>query len=158
MPATMVVKMGKGFMNIQKLNFLLILTFLTLLSCREDDAAVQNLGELAVPVDEIIDLSDPDNQNLLLPNEFKYIDGGLRGIVVINRGNGEIVAFDRNCSYLPRAKCATITMHPSRSFLLDSCCSSQFTLNGLVKEIPASQPLLQYRTFFDGNQIRVVYP
>ena len=105
-----------------------------------------------------VDLQDPDHQDLILPNSFKYIEGGLRGIVIMHRASGEYVAFERNCSFQPSSKCATITMHASQSFFLDSCCSSQFFLNGEVKEPPANQAIFQYRTFFEGSLLWISYP
>jgi hypothetical protein len=137
----------------------LIFVFLFLfIGCKDDNPENAELIDLIREFSLSVDLQDPDNQDLILPNSFKYIEGGLRGIVVMHRTGGEYVAFERNCSFLPASKCATITMHSSQTFFLDTCCSSQFFLTGEVKEAPANQPIFQYRTFFEGSLLWITYP
>jgi Rieske Fe-S protein len=39
---------------------------------------------------------------------------------------------------------------------IDSCCNSRFSIiDGSVINGPATRPLYQYRTLFDGNALRI---
>lgn len=147
----------RDFMNIKKsiYTFFLIVAFA---SCNNDGDDSQNLIDNLGVVDLTIDLSDPDNQVLMRNKGFKYFDGGRRGILVINRNFNEYVAFERNCTFQPNNECASVSMHPSLEFLLDSCCSSRFNLNGQAIEPPATDPLIQYSTFQVGNELRIQFP
>lgn len=156
MPVTGVEKQAKVFMNIRT-SFLLVF-FLLLISCSNDDDNSQNLIDNLGVVNITIDLSDPDNQILLQNKGYKYFEGGRRGVLVINRNLSNFIAFERNCTFQPNNVCATVSMHPSLEFLLDSCCSSQFDLNGQVLQAPATDPLIQYSTFQVGNELRIQYP
>ena len=152
----MAKKRAKGFTITNKLIpiFFLLLTF----SCREDNPQNAELRDILVEFQVSVDLQDPNYQQLLFPDQFKYVDGGREGLVLISNNQGEIKAFERNCSFQPLSECAKITMHPSLTFFWDSCCSSQFFLTGEVKEGPANKPMVQYRSEFQGNVLWISYP
>ncbi len=144
-------------MNILK--GILVLVFLSpIFSCREDEAFNPELTELLYEFSLEVNLQEPRYSSLQLPNNYVYIEGGVNGIVLLSTGFGEIKAFERNCSYLPRSECAKITVHPSRTFFWDSCCTSQFELSGIVKEGPANKPMVQYRTELQGSDLIISYP
>lgn len=143
---------------ITMLRILIVFSLLFAFSCRNDDENSENLIDQLGAVDERIDLSDPEYEVLRQAKGFKYIDAGRRGILVLNRGINNFVAFERNCTFQPNSECATISMHPSLEFILDSCCSSQFDLNGQVTQPPATQPLIQYRITQAGNELIIQFP
>jgi hypothetical protein len=145
----------RDFMTIKKLSVCCsILLFLT--ACGNDDSSQILADQLGV-VDLRIDLNDPDNQ-VLRRNGYKYFEGGRRGIIVIANGVNNFTAFERNCTFQFNNTCATVSVHSSQTFLLDSCCSSQFDLNGQVIQPPASDPLIKYSTFLIGSELRVQFP
>jgi hypothetical protein len=127
-------------------------------SCNNDDDSNRNLVDLLGIVNISIDLNDSKYQELRQINGYKYIEGGRRGIIVINKGSNNYNAFERNCTFQPVNDCATVSMHPSIQFMVDSCCSSRFDLNGAVIEAPATQPLISYNAFLIGNELRIQYP
>lgn len=156
MPDTGVEKVVKAFMTTRN-NIFIFLILLCFNSCGDDDG-IQTLGQQLVPVDITIDLSSPQYQDLRQANAFAYVEGGRRGIVVLNSGFNSFSAFERSCTFQPDNSCARVSVHPSRQFMVDSCCSSQFDLNGQVKEPPATEPLIPYNTFLIGNELRITFP
>ncbi len=156
MPVIGVKKAERVFMSIP--NYLFWLLFpLIFISCREDDNAINLVDQLGV-VNLNIDLNDPENQVLRQNGGFKYFPGGRRGILVVNKNINQYSAFERSCTFQFNSECATVSIHSSLTFILDSCCSSQFDLNGQVIQPPATDPLIQYSTFLIGNELRIQYP
>ena len=90
-----------------------------------------------------------DNGAVELPN------GGVRGLIIVRQNANTYLAFERNCPYRPYEACATVSVDASRLFLVDSCCGSQFTLQGQVRGGPATRPLRQYATSLSGNLLVV---
>jgi len=82
---------------------------------------------------------------------YVYLEGGVRGIIVIRVNTNSYVALERNCSYQPEDDCAVVEVDASGIFLKDPCCGSQFDLTGQVTGGPASYPLRKYATTLQGN-------
>jgi hypothetical protein len=107
-----------------------------------------------VPVDIEINLSNPQFANL---NTFGYVHlrtEGVRGIILHKSGN-TYRAFEQNCSFNPYDACATVDVHPSGQYMVDTCCSSLFDWDGRPIGGPAFFPLLQYNTILQGNFLRI---
>ncbi|EMR02664.1 Rieske (2Fe-2S) protein [Cesiribacter andamanensis] len=103
-----------------------------------------------VPVYIEINLDDLRYQNLN-SGGWVYLEGGIRGIVLIKESDSRYLAFERTCTYQPQEECARVEMHPTGIYLHDeSCCGSQFDRRGQVLKGPASQPLRQYATARNG--------
>lgn len=115
-----------------------------------------------VPVNVQLDLRDQQNQALRFDNGVISIKpggmngGGIKGIYVVRQNATTYFAFERNCPYRPTDACATITLdRPSRLFFRDSCCTSQFNLQGQVTGGPAGRPLRQYSTSLSGSLLSI---
>ena len=104
-----------------------------------------------VVVNEQINLTNIQYNDLRQDNGYVYIKGGARGIIVIRRGPNRYVALERTCTYQPGNACATVEVDASGMFLIDPCCQSQFDLSGQVLSPPANYPLRQYATAISGN-------
>ena len=133
-------------MTIRRLFFFLFL--LGLGACAENNVT-PNVPD--VLVNEQINLTNIQYNQLRQNNGFVYIAGGVRGIVIIRTSATQYIALERNCSYDPQNTCATVEMDPSRFFLVDPCCNSQFDLFGQVIRGPATYRLRQYATATSGN-------
>ena len=84
------------------------------------------------------------------------VTGGVRGIIIYRKAVDEFIAYERNCTYQPNNTCALVSVDNSNLMLIDSCCGSMFLLtDGTVIKSPASIPLKQYRTSFDGATLHV---
>lgn len=87
---------------------------------------------------------------------YEYFTGGVSGIVVYRVDEWNFVAYDRSCSYDWEESGSWIKMHPNGIMLVDSLCGSTFNiLDGTPVSGPAEWPLREYRTRYDGYQLRV---
>lgn len=136
-------------MKILKYSFFCFL--LTLISC-EPQIIEEPIPY--VPVDIEVNLSNPQFATL---NSFGYAylnSEGVRGIIIHKSGN-RYRAFERNCSFNPYDACATVDVHPSGQYMVDTCCSSIFDWTGQPIGGPAIFPLLEYFTILNGNFLRI---
>lgn len=107
-----------------------------------------------VPVDFQININDPQFANL---NTYGFVylrNEGVRGIILHRSGNN-YRAFEQNCSFNPYDACATVDVHPSGQYMVDTCCSSIFDWSGNPIGGPAIFPLLQYNITINGNFLRI---
>ena len=88
-------------------------------------------------------------------NGAAYAPGGVRGLIVVRQNASTYLAFERNCPYRATDTCARVAIDPSRLFLKDACCGSQFDLQGRVQGGPASRSLRQYNTTLAGNILSI---
>ncbi len=97
-----------------------------------------------------------DNGAVSLPARGPAGNGGVKGVIVVRQSVGLFLAFERNCPYRPYDACATVSLdRNSRLFMRDSCCNSQFDLQGRVTGGPAPLPLKQYSVSVQGGQISI---
>jgi hypothetical protein len=116
-----------------------------------------------VPVNVQLDLLDQQNRALRFDNGVLAIpagsangQGGVKGIYVVRQNATTYSAFERNCPYQPLSACATVTLDKSsRLFFRDSCCTSQFSLQGQVTGGPAPRSLRQYSTSLNGSLLTI---
>jgi nitrite reductase/ring-hydroxylating ferredoxin subunit len=109
----------------------------------------------SVPVNVQLDLIDQQNRALRFDNGAVAVAGGVKGILVIRQNANTYLAFERNCPYQPYNACAYISVDRSRLFLRDTCCSSQFNLQGQVTSGPATRALRQYNTNLSGSLLTI---
>ena len=133
-------------MNLRLLIFLPLLSFS---SCKNENPRAD------IPfrfVREEINLGSIQNQALWNVGGHIYIENaGYKGIIVIHKSTDIYVAFERACTYDPKESCALVEMDDSQLFLIDHCCKSTFNFDGIPTGGAASIPLVEYRTFRDGN-------
>jgi hypothetical protein len=122
--------------------------------CNSDNGAQPSIPY--APVSELLTLTDQQYRALRFDNGVVAIRGGVRGILVVRQSASSYLAFERNCPYRSTDDCARVGFDTSPApFLRDSCCSSQFSLNGQVTGGPAPRALLQYSTSLNGNQLYI---
>ncbi|MBR5920714.1 MAG: hypothetical protein IKZ56_06095 [Bacteroidales bacterium] len=107
-------------------------------------------------VDFVIYPNDPQYYRLNTYGGYEYFTGGISGIVVYRVDEWTFVAYDRSCSYDWEENGSWLKMHSSNIMLIDSLCGSLYNiLDGTVISGPAKWPLREYRTRYDGYQLRV---
>lgn len=114
--------------------------------------------EPAIPsaiVNDVINLSTQEAAALRFDKGYVYRNGGVRGIVVVRQNAQQYLAFERNCPYQPYDACAKVSMDRSGFFLVDSCCTSRFDLNGQLTSGPSRRPLRQYTISLNGNLLYI---
>jgi hypothetical protein len=81
--------------------------------------------------------------------------GGVKGLFVVRLDANTYRAYDRNCSYQPYDACSLVSLDRSRLFFKDSCCGSQFDLQGQVSGGPANRQLRSYATSLNGSLLTI---
>ena len=120
-------------------------------SCKDEDEYIP-----LVRVDLIIYTNDPSFNEISVPGTWTYVNGGSRGIIIYRVSNSEFKAYDRHCTYDSRNSCALVSVDATNITATDNCCDSEFLLvDGSVIKNPASLPLKQYQTSFDGAVLRI---
>ena len=118
-----------------------------------------NNSNVAIPnatVDINLYINNPSYVNLNSVGGWVYETGGVRGIIVYKSGTNEFKAYERNCTYQSNNLCATVSVDVTNILVVDSCCHSKFLLlDGSVSNGPATFPLKQYNTTFDGNILHI---
>ncbi len=146
-------KQGRVSMTIQKSKFFLIL--LSLVGCTRD------LSDDPIPiipfVDVVINLNLPEYLSLRTDGGNKELStGGVRGLIIYRVSASSYIAYERNCSYHPNEACATVNVHSSGLFMVDPCCSSNFSFaDGIPTGGPAWRPLQRYRTQLAGTTLTI---
>jgi len=131
--------------------FIILITFSTLSCKKKREQIIPN-----VSFNYYLYLSDPQFVNINAVGGWVYITGGSRGIIVYRKSQDEFVALDRHCTYEPEKTCGIVQVDSSNILLVDSCCSSKFLItDGSVNKGPATVPLREYLTEYDGNKLRV---
>lgn len=103
-----------------------------------------------------INLNLPEYNSLRTIGGYKYIDGGVRGIILYHKSTSEYIAYERNCSYQPNTACATVDVHVSTLYMTDPCCNSTFDFSsGAPTGGVAWRPLRKYETLLTGTQLTI---
>jgi hypothetical protein len=102
-----------------------------------------------------INLTNQEYAELRHDNGLAYAKGGVRGLIVVRQNANTYYAFERNCPYRANDTCARVHIDPSRLFLKDACCNSQFDLQGRIQAGPSARPLRQYSTSLSGSILTI---
>jgi hypothetical protein len=115
------------------------------------------------PVNLSLNLTNQEYVNLRFTNGAVTLpvtgpagSGGVKGVIVVRQSASSYLAFERNCPYQPYNACALVSLdRNSRLFMRDSCCNSQFDMQGQITGGPTSRPLKQYNTSLQGNLLSI---
>lgn len=98
----------------------------------------------------------PNNLDYIPVSGSVYVTGGYRGLIVYRMNTDEFLAYERCCPYDPDKDCARVQVEKSGITAVDSCCGSRYILtDGSPIQGPSGYSLQQYRTSYDGNQLRI---
>lgn len=94
--------------------------------------------------------------NDLVPGSYKYITGGVSGILLYRKGFDEFVALERTCPHEAEAGIRTSVIPDNTLFLECNECESRFYIeDGALVRGPSEFPLRLYKTMFDGRYLRI---
>jgi len=100
--------------------------------------------------------NDPFNFSIQTIGGWKYIDGGINGIILYRKSDQEFVALERTSSHLPNNPAAKVFVMNDNFILRDSISDSRWRIfDGVVTQGPATWPLRIYGTSYDGNLLRI---
>jgi hypothetical protein len=131
--------------------FLIFIAYMALAaSCKKDDGSQVP----SVSVDAYVYLTQPSNSALNSVGNWKYIDGGVKGIIVYHQSQDVFTAFDRACPYDYNQSGSHIDVDSANLAFLDRNCGSKFNiLSGVVEHGPATHSMRQYAADYDGVSI-----
>ena len=132
----------------------LFLSFAVMISCKKDNNNTNQSFIPNVPVNFFI---QPNTIDFLQAGSWRvYENEGYRGVLIYRLDQTNFIAYEMTCPYDPDKDCARVEVDPTTFTLIDSCCMSRYNLiDGMPVEGPASMPLLQYLTDFDGNYLQI---
>jgi hypothetical protein len=125
-------------------------------ACKKKNQQVNNNPVPYTPVAISMYPNDPLNFDIQVVGGWKYIDGGLNGIIVYKKSEQEFVAIERTSSYLPDNKLAKVSVAKDNFTLRDTVSGSEWRIfDGSVTKAPAVWPLRVYGASYDGNLLRI---
>lgn len=134
----------------------LVFTVLLFTNCKKDNNGVVPYAYVNVS----LYAADPQFSQLNAVGGFIYynngVSSGYKGLIIYKRGPGDYVAYERACTYDPESSCSGLEVQNDYITLKDDCCESQFLIvDGSISHGPATYPLVQYRTSFDGTVLTI---
>ena len=136
----------------------IFITAIFVLSCTFFSCKKQEQDQVPLTgVNIYITIAEPAYAKLNAVTGWVYIAGGVRGIIVYRASSSSFMAYDRDCPYQPNNTCALVQVDSSNNFeAFDACCGSKFLItDGSVINGPATAPLKQYETTFDGATLHI---
>lgn len=128
----------------------ILITFLTLISCGKDE------NKDLIPYVYVNFTIYPNTIDYIAIGQWVYFTGGYKGIIVYRPQSDEFMAYERACPHDPLTEGARVEVESSGLIAIDSVCGSQFILvDGSPINGPASIPLKQYRTSWDGYALTI---
>lgn len=123
--------------------------------CKDDYSSVVPYVhvDLTINPTNIIELNIPGGS-------FYFGNKGYGGIIIFRDAtdsSNPFLAYDATCTHEVSSTCKVVATDTS-GLVKCSCCGSQYILfsgNGSVTKGPATEPLRQYQTFFNGSLISV---
>jgi len=116
------------------------------------------------PVNITLDLNLLDYQHLLVPGGFTYVEGGVKGVLIIHDFDDNWYAFERTCAWQPLNACSKIWVDTQSIQLkcgeyasggFQPCCESRYLFGGLPLKGPAAGSLARYNISRSGNLLYV---
>ena len=109
-----------------------------------------------VQVNEYISLNLPQYNDLNFISGWVYLNGGYNGLLAYRVSEDVINVYDRQAPYEVDDRCRISVDANNSTTCTDTCSGSQWLLlDGQVLKGPASYPLKQYQTSFDGNNLTI---
>lgn len=137
---------------------IVLMIFCSFVSCKKKSPS-QSANENPVPyVPVSISLypNDPLHFAIQAIGGWKYLAGGINGIVLYRKSEQEFVAIERSSSFYPGKPEAKVFVMTDNFILRDSISDSRWRIiDGGVTKGPATWPLRLYGTSYDGNLLRI---
>ena len=170
MPASMVAKPKKDFIPtkgkttmLMKTKLLsLLCSIMALIACDDSRQVTENIPRGLV--NTVLDLNLASNMHLNNVGTFSYIEGGVRGVLVIHDYDDQWYAFERTCAYQPTNACSHIWVDSINIQLkcgnyvsgkFEPCCESTYMFSGFPSKGPAAGRLAQYFISRNANILQV---
>ncbi len=129
---------------------IILLPLFLLIQCEEEQNPVP-----VTTVNITIDMNDA-NYNDLVPGNYKYIIGGINGIILYRSNFDDFIALERTCPYEAVYGTRVYVDEENELYLECEECESRFYIgDGALTSGPSEFPLRTYNTSFDGRYLRI---
>ena len=137
-------------------------SILFLPSCKDSSNVTEQIP--TGPINLIIDLNLGTYQHLSNVGEFAYVEGGVKGVLIIHDYDDAWYAFERSCAYQPTKNCSKIWVDTANIQLrcgeqligsFTECCNSKYMFSGLPTSGMAKGRLARYNIQRDGNILQI---
>lgn len=140
----------------------LLCSIMALSACDDSRQVTENIPRGLV--NTVLDLNLASNMHLNNVGTFSYIEGGVRGVLVIHDYDDQWYAFERTCAYQPTNACSHIWVDSINIQLkcgnyvsgkFEPCCESTYMFSGFPSKGPAAGRLAQYFISRNANILQV---
>jgi hypothetical protein len=127
--------------------------FLLIIGCGKDNNNQQSI----IPNVQVNFYVYPNTIDFIEVQNFReYNNYGYRGVIVFRLDQTTFMAYEKACPFDADLESGVVYVDMSTFSMVDSTCKSSYNLlDGMPNGGPSSTPMLQYGTFFDGNQLHV---
>ncbi len=136
--------------------FLQLIIFLLFFStCDSEENAVSCVPKSTISVQ--IDMTLPAYNMLLNPGGWLYYEGslsGTRGLIIVNKGNGNYTAYDRNAPHICPTNNSTLVVQNSVTLYCPEDGAKWILTTGQPVEIADRRPITYYATA-SGNILMI---
>ena len=133
--------------------FIIVILFLSLLSCSNSDDGNTFLPNISVS--ETVFLNNPSNNSLIAVGGWVTIPGGIKGIVVYHASIDNYLAYDLACPHMAPSECPAMIVEDGLNMEC-TCDNSKFALAlGGAPQSGTPFAAKQYRVIIEGNTLIV---
>lgn len=123
-------------------------------SCKKQTPPATNVPPALV--DLTLYVNDPTNFKIQTIGGWIYYTAGVNGLIIYRKSQQEIITLERTSTADPNNAKARAIVQPDNFTCKDTISGSTWQIvDGAVMSGPATLPLKQYPTSFDGNVIRI---
>lgn len=142
--------------------FIILSLAIGILACCKKNRATELIP--TGPVNLTIDLNLPSYTRLRYPGEFIFLDGGIKGVLLVHDFDDKWYAFERTCAFEPLNLCSTLQIDTQGLAIrcgeiinkaYQKCCDSKYTYAGFPTNGPAQGPLARYNVSRLGNVVSI---
>ena len=149
----------REFFSMNKALFVFITFVVFLSACNKKKQNTQEIKNHPVPsvaVNVALYPGDPLNFTLQGIGGWKYVDGGVFGIIVYRKSQQEFIAIERASTYYPDNASAKVKVQNDNFTCKDTISGSTWQIiDATLTKGPAEWNLRTYGTSYDGNVLRI---
>jgi len=133
-----------------RIGFIWVLLFFFIGSCSKEANNISPVPDVLVR--EQLNLNSIEAQPLKFRDGASiYIKGGIKGIIIYRRTEGNFLAFERQSPYQMQDSCGRISVHSSNLYMIDACHNCTFDWKGTPTGGPCRDIMKQYQVQYANN-------
>ena len=127
--------------------------FTTLILITSCEKSTNNFPQVTVNLN--LNINNPEFFDVDNTGGWMYLNGGVGGILLYRQNFEQFTAYDRASPFNPVSDCQ-IEVAEDNITITDPCSESMFLItDGSVIQGPATQGLMRYNTYYDGQTLMI---